>query len=143
MNVSLDRLLKDSDIISLHIPLNKSSSYLIDYEEIQKMKTGAVLLNTSRGQLINTREALAALKAGKLKYLGLDVYENENPYFFQDHSETGIDDNLLTELIAHDRVFLTGHQAFLTDLALDNIVSTTLNNVQLFEKNQRDENFLN
>ncbi len=143
LNVTLDRLLQESDIISLHIPLNKSSSYLIDYEEIQKMKTGAVLLNTSRGQLINTREALAALKAGKLKYLGLDVYENENPYFFQDHSETGIDDNLLTELIAHDRVFLTGHQAFLTDLALDNIVSTTLNNVQLFEKNQRDENFLN
>ncbi|KAG8908092.1 hypothetical protein FRB99_000536 [Tulasnella sp. 403] len=127
--VTLDELLAQSDIISLHCPLTPENRYLINGSAIGKMKEGVVLVNTSRGALIDTKALIRGLKEGKIKAVGMDVYEKESEYFFQDGSEGIMQDDLLARLISFHNVFISGHQAFLTREALASIAATTIDNV--------------
>ncbi|OWP62303.1 hydroxyacid dehydrogenase [Hymenobacter amundsenii] len=124
--VPLDTLCAQSDVISLHAPLTPATRQLINRAQLAKMKPGAMLINTSRGALLDTQAALAAIEAGQLGYLGLDVYEHEKGLFFNDHSQQPPQDALLTRLLACPNVLVTGHQGFLTHEALTNIASTAL-----------------
>ncbi len=140
--VSLDELCSNADIISLHAPLTEETRYMINRETIVKMKDGVMLINTSRGALVNTKHVIAALKMGKVGYLGLDVYEEEKGLFFEDHSEDILQDDLIARLLSFPNVLITSHQAFLTDTALRNIAETTFQNLAHFEKNEPCENEL-
>jgi D-lactate dehydrogenase len=131
--VSLESLLAESDIISLHVPFTPQTKYLINNETIAKMKDGVMLINTSRGGIVNTKDAIEALKTGKIAYLGLDVYENERGVFFKNHSEEEVKDQLLLELLSYQNVLVTGHQAFLTKEALTNIADKTIENLSDWE----------
>ena len=124
--VPLPALCAAADIISLHAPLVPATRYLLGPEMLAHCKPGAMLINTGRGGLVDTRAALAALRAGQLGYLGLDVYEHEKGLFFEDHSHAPPADPLLAELLAQPNVLVTGHQAFLTREALTNIATTTV-----------------
>lgn len=135
--VSLDELYKRSDIVTLHTPLNDSTKYLIRKESIDKMKTGVMLINTGRGGLVNTADAIKALEEGKIGYLGLDVYEKEKGLFFYDHSSNKIKDDLFDRLLTFKNVLVTGHQAFLTQNALKNIADTTCYNLNCFDEGIR------
>lgn len=135
-------LLQSSDIISLHIPYNETNYHFIDIAEMDHMRPDTIIINTSRGHLINTEMALKYLDSGQLGGLGLDVYENEEPYFFEDHSDKVMTDVCLKKLINHDKVILTGHQAFLTTTAISNIASITYNNIDSYEKGENNENFI-
>lgn len=132
--VSLEVLLEQSDIISLHAPLNESTRYLINQETMSKMKDGVMLLNTSRGALIKSEDLLAKLESGKIGYLGLDVYEFEKGLFFEDHSNDTNKDSLLQKLINHKNVIITPHQGFLTREALQEIAQITMNDLNAWEK---------
>ncbi|MDO8992831.1 2-hydroxyacid dehydrogenase [Daejeonella sp.] len=132
--VSLEILLEQSDIISLHAPLNESTRYLINQETMSQMKDGVMLLNTSRGALIKSEDLLAKLENGKIGYLGLDVYEFEKGLFFEDHSDDIDKDKLLQKLINHKNVIITPHQGFLTREALQEIAQITMNNINAWEK---------
>jgi D-lactate dehydrogenase len=134
--VPLDRLLTDSDVISLHCPLTPQTRHLIDAAALARMKPGVMLVNTGRGALIDTPAVVAALKAGKLGHLGLDVYEEEDGVFFEDQSERGLRDDQLARLLSFPNVLVTGHQAFLTREALAAIADTTLANVTRFERGE-------
>jgi D-lactate dehydrogenase len=125
--VDLDTIYHKSDIISIHTPLTSDTRYLINEETILKMKTGVMIINTARGDIIKTTDVLAALKSGKIGYLGLDVYEYEKGLFFQDHEADGIRDALLSELMSYPNVLITPHQAFLTKEALEEIATQTIN----------------
>ncbi len=129
-----DTLYKESDIISLHVPLSPATRYLIRKENINKMKQGVMLINTSRGALINTKDVIAGLKSGRIGYLGLDVYEEESGLFFEDHSDDILQDDIISRLLTFKNVLITSHQAFLTDTALRNISETTVYNLNCFEK---------
>ncbi|MCD8177739.1 MAG: 2-hydroxyacid dehydrogenase [Tannerellaceae bacterium] len=129
---TLDELYKKSDIISLHCPLTEQTRYLINAESIQKMKKGVMLINTGRGQLINTYDLIEALKDNKIASAGLDVYEEEGDYFYEDVSDQIIDDDILARLLSFHNVIVTSHQAFFTKEAVHNIAETTLRNVQDF-----------
>jgi D-lactate dehydrogenase len=131
---SIDEILNQSDIISLHCPLTPETKYLFNSTAFSKMKDGAMLINTSRGALIKTADAIAALKSGKLGYLGIDVYEQEENIFFKDLSESIIHDDLIERLISFHNVLITPHQGFFTKEALDQIAATTLKNLTDFEK---------
>lgn len=131
---SIDEILNQSDIISLHCPLTPETKYLFNSIAFNKMKDGAMLINTSRGALIKTTDAIAALKSGKLGYLGIDVYEQEENIFFKDLSESIIHDDLIERLISFHNVLITPHQGFFTKEALDQIAATTLKNLTDFEK---------
>ncbi|RCH55449.1 2-hydroxyacid dehydrogenase [Mucilaginibacter hurinus] len=133
---SLNELLQQSDIVSLHAPLLPSTKYLINKNSISLMKDGVMLLNTSRGGLVNTADTLAALKMGKIGYLGIDVYENEKGLFFEDHSSDNVKDPLLAELIAQPNVLVTPHQAFLTHEALQQITEQTIRNLDLWQQDK-------
>lgn len=128
----MDTLLKNSDIISLHCPLTKETNHLINEESIMKMKTGVMIINTSRGALIDTESLIEGLKNRKIGYAGLDVYEEEANYFFTDFSNSIIEDDELARLLSFNNVLVTSHQAFLTAEALSNISSTTLENIKSF-----------
>ena len=130
--VDLDTLLAQSDVISLHCPLTESTHHIINEKSIQKMKPGAVIINTSRGQLIESDSLLNALKSGKLGGAGLDVYEEESEFFFEDFSQTVIRDDILSILVSLPNVIITSHQAFLTNEALENIAKTTIQNLDEF-----------
>lgn len=130
--VTLDTLLKESDIISLHCPLTEETNHLIDAESIAKMKSGVIILNTSRGGLVNTEDLIIGLKEGKIGAACLDVYEEEGDLFYEDLSGNIVMDDKLVRLISMPNVIVTSHQAFLTEEALDNIASTTINNFQRF-----------
>ncbi|GAB4497932.1 MAG: 2-hydroxyacid dehydrogenase [Saprospiraceae bacterium] len=132
----LSELLAASDIVSLHCPLNDQTRHLINAESLKKMKPGAMLLNTGRGTLIDTKAVVAALKSGQLGYLGLDVYEQEEHLFFRDHSETIIQDELILRLMSFPNVLITAHQAFFTEEALSEIATVTLQNISDFEAGQ-------
>ena len=132
--VSLDSLLKNSDIVSLNCPLNEDTKHLIDSQSLEKMKQGAMLINTGRGKLLDTKAVIAALKSKKLGYLGIDVYEEEESLFFEDHSCKIIEDDLFCRLLTFPNVLITGHQGFFTKEAIQNIASTTLENISNFEK---------
>jgi D-lactate dehydrogenase len=109
---------------------------LIDTQALDQTKTGVMLINTSRGALIDTRAVIQALKTGKIGYLGLDVYEEEAELFFEDLSNRVIQDDVFTRLLTFPNVIITGHQAFFTEEALRNIAETTLANVTAFEQGQ-------
>ena len=130
---SLDEILIQSDIISLHCPLNPETAHLINENAIGKMKNGVMLINTSRGALINAQDAIEGLKTGKIGYLGIDVYEQEADLFFQDLSESVIQDDVIARLISFPNVLITGHLGFFTKEALEEISMITLNNLLDFE----------
>lgn len=132
--VDLDTLLQQADIISLHVPLNPKTHHMINAKAIGSMKRGAVLINTSRGGLIDTRALLAALKTGHLGGVGLDVYEHEQGIFFEDLSGSALQDDLLARLTTFPNVVITSHQGFLTEEALANIAQTVLSNASAFEQ---------
>lgn len=129
---SLDELYRESDIISLHCPLTEQTRYLINDESIAKMKPGVLIINTGRGQLINTNALIDGLKEKKISAAGLDVYEEEGDYFYEDKSDKIIDDDVLARLLSFNNVIVTSHQAFFTKEAMQNIAETTLQNIKDF-----------
>ena len=130
---SLETLFKESDIITLHAPLTPETKYLVNKQTIQLMKKGVMLINTGRGGLVNTREVIAGLKSGHIGYVGLDVYEEEQGLFFDDHSEEILMDDTIARLTTFQNVLITSHQAFLTDTALEKIAAVTLANLDALE----------
>ncbi len=140
--VNMDELLKSSDIISLHCPLTKETQHLINWESFALMKNGVMLINTSRGGLVNTQDAILALKRGKLGYLGIDVYEQEEHLFYNDLSENIIADDTITRLMSFPNVIMTSHQGFFTKEALTQIAQTTVMNLDALERMEECENEL-
>jgi D-lactate dehydrogenase len=132
---SLEEIYKRSDIISLHCPLSKETEHMIDADAIDIMKDNVMIINTSRGKLIDTEALVRGLKAGKIGAAGLDVYEEENEYFFEDKSLDLIKDDTLARLLTFPNVLITSHQAFFTKEALHNIAQITLNNFKQFFEN--------
>ena len=133
--VSLDELWERSDIISFHCPLTDENRHMVNEDSIAKMKKGVVLINTSRGALINAEALVEGIKQRKIGAACLDVYEEESNVFFHDYSNHIVDDDTLARLISMPNVIVTSHQAFLTQEALSNIADTTLQNVaEFFEK---------
>ena len=130
--VTLDELFERSDIISLHCPLTEETRHLIGADAIGKMKKGVVILNTSRGALIDTEALLQGIKARKVGAACLDVYEEEADVFFEDRSGHILNDELLSRLISMPNVIVTSHQAFLTQEALHNIAETTMDNIESY-----------
>lgn len=129
----LDPLYKESDIISLHCPLTPDTYHIINKESIGKMKKGVMLINTSRGALIDSISVIAALKQEHISYLGLDVYEEEADLFFEDLSNRVIQDDVFMRLLSFNNVLITGHQAFFTSNALQKIADVTLKNIEDFQ----------
>lgn len=134
--VTCDQLLKQAQIISLHCPLTPQTHHLLNDKAFQQMQDGVVILNTSRGKLIDTRALIKALKTGKIRALGLDVYEEEESLFFEDFSDKIILDDTFARLLTFPNVLITSHQAFLTEEALENIADTTLNNISSFARGE-------
>ena len=139
---SLEQLFSQSDIITLHCPLNDNTKYIINEDTISLMKKGVMLINTSRGALVKTKAVIAALKTSKIGYFGMDVYEEEEDLFFGDHSEEILMDETIARLLTFRNVLITGHQAFLTNEALENIASTTIHNLNCFEEKKECDNEL-
>lgn len=138
--VSLDELYEVSDIISLHCPLNEHTKYIINENSISKMKDGVMIINTGRGGLIKTIDLIEGLKSTKVGYAGLDVYEEEADYFFDDYSNEIISDDMLARLLSFNNVLITSHQGFFTDEALSNIAETTFLNIHQLENGLELEN---
>ena len=130
--VSLSELFRQSDIISLHCPLNQDTYHIINKDTLHEMKDGVMIINTGRGRLIDTAELVEALKSGKVGTAGLDVYEEEGAYFFEDYSSMIINDDILARLLSFSNVLITSHQGFFTQEALSNIAETTLQNISDF-----------
>jgi D-lactate dehydrogenase len=130
--VDLEELYRKADIISLHCPLTPETEYLINKESIEKMKHNVMIINTGRGKLIDTKELIEGLKSKKIGAAGLDVYEEESEYFFEDKSAMVLTDDILARLLTFSNVLITSHQAFLTKEALENIATTTLESIQEF-----------
>lgn len=130
--VDLQELYSQSDIISLHCPLTSETQHLINEDSLAQMKDGVMLINTSRGGLIQTQDLINALKTGKIGAAGLDVYEEEDEYFFEDRSGEVLTDDVLARLFTFPNVLVTAHQAFFTREALTNIAETTLGNLDAF-----------
>ena len=130
--VSLERLFEESDVISLHCPLTADTRYMINDENLEKMKNGVFIINTSRGQLIDSDALLKALKSGKVHAAGLDVYEEEEEFFFEDYSGTVLHDDVLQLLVSSPNVIVTSHRAFLTEEALRRIAEVTIENLSQF-----------
>ena len=140
--VSLDELFERADVISFHCPLTEDTYHMVDAEAIGRMKKGVVLLNTSRGALIDAEALLEGIKARKVGAACLDVYEEEADVFFQDFSGHIIADDILARLISMPNVIVTSHQAFLTEEALSNIAETTVANLAAFSKGEKSGNEL-
>ncbi|MBD3317653.1 MAG: 2-hydroxyacid dehydrogenase [Chitinivibrionales bacterium] len=130
--VSIDTLLADSDIITLHCPLTPDNVHMINRDTIGKMKDGVMIINTGRGRLIDTRALIDGIKQRKIGSAGLDVYEEETEYFFEDFSSETITDDVLARLTTFPNVLVTSHQGFFTREAMTNIAHTTLENIRLF-----------
>ena len=137
--VSLEELFAQADILSLHCPLTEETNHLINASSIARMKEGVVIVNTSRGALVNTEDLIQGLKSGKVGAACLDVYEEEGDLFYEDFSGHIVQDDKLVRLIAMPNVIVTSHQAFLTDEALDNIAQTTVSNLVKFFSGHPDE----
>jgi D-lactate dehydrogenase len=135
--VELEDLLERADVVSLHAPLTPETYHLIDADRIRRMKRGALLINTSRGALVDTAALITGLKSGHLGGAGLDVYEEESEYFFEDRSDEVITDDLLARLLTFPNVLVTSHQAFLTSDALEAIAETTAKNVREYLAGKR------
>lgn len=136
--VPLPRLLSDSDVITLHCPLTPDTEHLINPERIAQMRRGAMLINTSRGALVDTRAVIDGLKNGQIGYLGLDVYEEETDLFFEDLSDRVLDDDDFSRLNTFPNVLITGHQAFFTEDAMRNIAATTIDSLTTIEREGAD-----
>lgn len=128
--VSLDELYRDSDVISLHVPLTEQTRYIINDDSIARMKDGVMIINTGRGPLIQTNALIEGLKTKKIGSAGLDVYEEEADYFYEDQSDRIIDDDVLARLLSFNNVIVTSHQGFFTREAMHNIAETTLSNIR-------------
>ncbi len=133
--VGLDQLIRTSDIISLHCPLNAETEHIINGESIAAMKKGAIIINTSRGELIDSEALLSGIKDRKIGAACLDVYEEESELFFEDYSGHIVNDDTLARLITMPNVILTSHQAFLTEEALNAIAAATVENIEKFTQN--------
>ena len=138
--VSLDELFCQSDVISLHCPLTPETRHMINDENIAKMKDGVILINTSRGGLIDTDALITGIKSHKIGGAGLDVYEEEENYFFEDLSDEIIADDDLTKLLSYHNVLVTSHQAFFTKEAIEAIARVTMENINEFENRQELKN---
>lgn len=134
--VELDKIYSLSDIITLHLPLMHETHHIINDQSVSKMNDGVMLINTSRGGLINTKSVIKGLKSGKIGYLGLDVYEEEGDLFFEDFSGNVLQDDVFARLLTFPNVVITGHQAFFTNTALKNIAETTLKNISDFRNGE-------
>ncbi len=141
--VELDFLLRESDIITLHVPLFPETYHLVNQAAIEKMKDGAMLINTSRGKLVDTKALIGGLKSGKIGLAGLDVYEEEAGIFFHDISDKVLTDDVLARLLTFNNVVVTSHQAFLTREALANIADATLASIEEFERGRRGADLTN
>lgn len=139
---SLEEIYQQADVITLHCPMTEENYHMLNAEAFAKMRDGVMIINTSRGELLNSKDAIEALKSSKIGSLGIDVYENEKDLFFEDKSNDVIKDDVFRRLSACHNVLFTGHQAFLTEEALGNIADTTLNNIKQFEQEQRSGNEL-
>ena len=135
-----DNVLNQSDIVSLHTPLTPESKHFINKKSIAQMKDGVMIINTSRGALINTKDAIKGLKKKKIGYLGIDVYEQEEGLFFNDLSENIIQDEDIMRLMSFPNVLITAHQAFFTREALEQIAKVTINNILDFKNDRKLEN---
>ncbi len=135
--VDLDTLYRKSEIITLHCPLTRDTYHLIENKSIAKMKDGVMIINTGRGQLIDTPDLIEALKTGKVGSAGLDVYEEESAYFFEDFSTTVISDDVLARLLSFHNVLVTSHQGFFTREALESIAEVTLDNIRDFFQDKK------
>jgi D-lactate dehydrogenase len=138
----LMEILQQADIISLHCPLNEQTKYIVNEQTIAMMKEGVMLINTSRGALVDTTAAIDGLKTGRIGYLGLDVYEQEEKLFFNDLSENVIQDDDIMHLLSFPNVLITSHQGFFTQEALSEIAKTTLGNVEAFEAGETLKNIV-
>lgn len=134
--VDFGRLCRESDVISLHVPLTPATRHIVDAEALGVMKAGVIIINTGRGALIDTPALIASLKRGHIGAAGLDVYEEEEGIFFSDLSGQVLQDDVLARLLTFPNVLVTSHQAFLTREALSNIAHTTLGNVRAFEEGE-------
>ena len=132
--VSLDELFSQSDVISLHCPLTDENTHMINSDTIAKMKKGVIILNTSRGGLVNANDLLEGIKTRQIGAACMDVYEEEGDLFFNDKSGHILDDDVMARLLSMPNVIVTSHQAFLTEEALNNIASTTMDNIVKFFK---------
>lgn len=139
---SLEQLCKEADIISIHVPLNSETHYLIDDRLIKLMKPNVIIINTARGAIINTQHIIKALDNKQIGALGLDVYEHEKDVFFKDLSDDIPNDDMLIKLLAMPNVLLTSHHAYLTDEALTNIADTTIDNLDSWDANKTCANEL-
>ena len=138
----LMEIFQQADIISLHCPLNEQTKYIINKQAIGFMKEGVMLINTSRGALVDTAATIDGLKTGRIAYLGLDVYEQEEKLFFNDLSENVIQDDYIMRLLSFPNVLITSHQGFFTQEALSEIAKTTLGNVDAFEQGETLKNIV-
>jgi D-lactate dehydrogenase len=138
----LDTLLGECDVITLHCPLTPETHHIIDADALTKTRPGVMIVNTSRGALIDTRAVIDALKDGRIGHLALDVYEEEGDLFFEDLSDTGIQDDVFARLLTFPNVLITAHQAFFTEEALRNIAETTLGNATAFAEGRDSGNEL-
>ncbi len=136
----LEQIYAQCDVISIHCPLTERTRHLINAAALESMRPGVMLINTSRGAIIDTRAAISALKQGRLGALGIDVYEQEEKLFFDDHSDDILQDDIIARLMTFPNVLITGHQAFFTREALEQIAEVTLSNVSAFEAGRKLEN---
>lgn len=139
---SLEEICRVADIITLHVPLRAETRHLIDKSRLAQMKPDVMLINTSRGGLVHTKDLIDALKKSRVGSVGLDVYEEEEGLFFEDHSEEVLLDDTIARLMGFKNVLITAHQAFLTETALHNIATATIENLTCFEEGRSCENEL-
>lgn len=138
--VALNHLLSNSDVISLNLPLNTETENIIDAKAIDKMKKGVILINAGRGKLVDTKAVVEALKSEQIGGFGMDVYEREEQFFYEDHSKEVFKDDLFARLLTFKNVMVTAHQAFLTETALQEISETTMKNIHDFENGNQLKN---
>lgn len=138
--VALNDVLHQSDIVTLHVPLTKETHHLIDDDQIARMKKGVMVINTSRGGLLDTQAVIRGLKSGQIGYLGLDVYEEEDELFFEDLSSSILQDDTFARLLTFPNVLITGHQAFFTREAVLAIAETTVENISTIERGKASPN---
>lgn len=138
--VTLDELLAQSDLISLHCPLMDNTYHLINHDTIQKMKDGVLLVNTSRGALVKTDDLIEGIRARKFSGVGLDVYEEEGPNVYENRSDEILEHSVTARLLSFPNVMITSHQAFFTEEALAAIAKTTLENAKIFERGEETPN---
>lgn len=138
--VELDELFAGSQVISLNCPLTRETEYMINKNSIDKMKEGVMIINTGRGKLIKTADLIDGLKSGKVGSAGLDVYEEEAEYFFEDLSNRVLTDDILARLLSFNNVIITSHQGFFTREAMHNIAETTMNNIKYFMERKKGFN---